>query len=41
MKEFLNKENDWDHVAAASMVKGSIRNVTCEDMAIAIKVMKL
>ena len=36
----MNKENDWDHVTAASMVERPIKNVTREEMAIAIKVMK-
>ena len=36
----MNKGNDWDHVTAASMVEGPIKNVTREEMAIAIKVMK-
>ena len=36
----VNKENDCDHVTAASMVEGPIKNVTREEMAIAIKVMK-
>ena len=36
----MNKENDWDRVTAASMVEGSIKNVTHEEMAIAIKVIK-
>ena len=36
----MNKENDWDHVTEASMVEGPIKNVTPEEMAIAIKVMK-
>ena len=39
MEEIMNKENDWDRVTAASVVEGSIKNVTCEEMAIAIKVM--
>ena len=40
MEKMINKENDWDHVTAASMVKGPIKNVIQEEMAIAIKVMK-
>ena len=36
----MNKENNWDHVTEASMVEGPIKNVTQEEMAIAIKVMK-
>ena len=40
MEKMINKENDWDHVTAASMVKGPIKNVIQEKMAIAIKVMK-
>ena len=39
MEEIMNKENDWDRVTAASVVEGPIKNVTCEEMAIAIKVM--
>ena len=38
--KIMNKENDWDHITAASVIKGSIRNVICKDMAIAIKVIK-
>ena len=38
--EIMNKKNDWDHVTAASMVEGPIKNVTHEEMTIAIKVMK-
>ena len=40
MEEIMNKENDWDHVIEASMVEGHIKNVTREEEAIAIKVMK-
>ena len=40
MDEIMNKENDWDHVIADSTVEGPIENVTGEEMAIAIKVMK-
>ena len=40
MEEIRNEENDWDHVTEASMVEGPIENVTREEMAIAIKVMK-
>ena len=40
MNEIMNKENDLD-VTAASMVEGPIKNVTCKEMAIATKVMKL
>ena len=36
MKEIMNKDNDWDHVTAASMITEPIRNVTCNDMVIAI-----
>ena len=32
--EIMNKENDWDHVTAASMVKGPIKNVTREEITI-------
>ena len=39
-KEIMNKENDWEHVTAASMVEGLIKSVTREEMAIAIKMMK-
>ena len=38
--EIMNKENDWDYVTAASMVKGPIKNVTRQEIAIVIKVMK-
>ena len=40
MEEIMNKENDWDHVTAASMVEESIKNVIREEMAIAINVIK-
>ena len=40
MEEIMNKENNWDNVTEASMVEGPIKNVTREEMAIAIKVMK-
>ena len=36
----MNKENDWEHVTEASMEEGPIKNVTGEEIAIAIKVMK-
>ena len=36
----MNKKNDRDHVTEASMVEGPIKNVSREEMAIAIKVMK-
>ena len=38
--EMMNEKNDWDHVTEASMVEGFIKNVTREEMAIAIEVMK-
>ena len=28
MEGIMNKKNDWDHVTAASVVEGSIKNVT-------------
>ena len=40
MEEIINKENDRNHMAAASMIEGPIKNVTCKEMAIAIQVMK-
>ena len=42
MEEIMNKENDWDHVTAATVewYRDLIKNVTCKEMAIAIKVMK-
>ena len=40
MEEIMSKENDWDHVTAASMAEVPIKNVTREEMAIAIKVIK-
>ena len=40
MKEIMNKESDWDHETAASMVEGPIEKVTREEKAIAIKVIK-
>ena len=36
----MNKENDWKYLTAASMVERPIRNVTCKEVAIAIKVVK-
>ena len=36
----MNKENDWDHVTAASMIGVTIKNVTHKEMAIAMEVMK-
>ena len=38
--EIMNKENHWDCVTAASMIVGPIKNVTHEEITIAIKVMK-
>ena len=38
--EIMNKENDWDHAIKTSMVEGPIKNVTREEMTIALKVMK-
>ena len=40
IEEIMNKENDWDLVTEASVVKAPIKNDTCEEMARAIKVMK-
>ena len=40
MEEIMNKEDGWDHVTAASMVEGPIKNVTREEMAIPIKEIK-
>ena len=40
MEEVTNKENDWDHVIAVSVIEGPIKNVTREEMAIAMKVIK-
>ena len=40
MEEIMNKENEWDHVTKAGMVEGPIKNVTREEMVIAIKVIK-
>ena len=37
----MNEENHWDHVTAPSMAEGPIKNVTHEEMAMAIKMMKL
>ena len=37
----MNKENNWDHVTEASMVEGLIKNVTREEMSIAIKMVKV
>ena len=36
----MNKENNWDHVTEISMLKAPIKNVTREEMAMPIKVMK-
>ena len=36
----MNKESDSDHLTAASMVEEPIKNVTREEMSIAIKMMK-
>ena len=36
----MNKENDWDHVTAASMIEGPIKKITHKEIAIAIKAMK-
>ena len=41
MKEIINKEKDWNHVTAVSMVEGPIKNVIQKKMSTAIKVMKL
>ena len=40
IEEIMNKENDRDYVTEGSMVEGPIKNVTREEIAIAIKVMK-
>ena len=40
MKEIMNKENDWDHVTAASMIWVTIKNVTHKEIAIAMEMMK-
>ena len=40
MEEIINKENDWDHVTAAGMIEGPIKNVTREEIAIATKMIK-
>ena len=39
-EKIKNKENNWDHVTATSMVEGPFKNVVHEERAIAIKVMK-
>ena len=36
----MNEENDWDQVTAASVVMGPIKNVTCKEMVIGVKVIK-
>ena len=41
MEEIMNKENDWDHATTACIIEGPIKNVTREEIAMAIKVMKL
>ena len=40
IEEIINKKNDLDHVTAASVVEGPIKNVTREEMAIAMKTRK-
>ena len=40
MEEIINKENQWEHLTATSMVEGPMKNVTREEMAIAIKMIK-
>ena len=40
MKEIMNEENEWGQVTVTSMIEGLIKNVTRDEMAIAIKVMK-
>ena len=40
MEEIMNKEKDWNHKTEASMIECSGKNVTQEEMAIAIEVMK-
>ena len=37
LEVIMNKENEWDNVTQASMVEGPIKNVTREEMAIALK----
>ena len=39
MEEIMNTQNDWNHVTEASMIEGP-KNITREEMAIVIKVMK-
>ena len=36
----MNEENDWDHIAEASMVEGPIEKVTHEEMVVAIEALK-
>ena len=36
MEEIMNKEKDWDHETAASMVEGPSNNVTRKQMAIKV-----
>ena len=33
----MNKENNWDHVTAASMVEGLNKNATCKEMVTATR----
>ena len=33
IEETMNKQNDWNHVTAASMVERPIKNVMCKEMA--------
>ena len=36
----MNKEDDWDHMTEANMVKGSIEKIIQEETVIVIKAMK-
>ena len=40
MEEIMNKENNWNRGTETGMIEEPIKNVTREDMAIAIKAMK-
>ena len=37
MGEIINKENDWNHLTEARMMKGLIQKISREEMATAIK----
>ena len=36
MEEVMNKEDDWDHMTEATILKGPVEKVTCKDMALEV-----